>query len=78
MGGEPMSRRYPKEMPWKQTTRETYPGCTHCQKCGREFGHREVYWRREIKVSYMRGDDEVEMLCDGCKRGGAAAQEPPR
>ncbi len=63
-----MSRRdYPVTGEWEIWTRENRPGCTHCQKCGIEFGRREKFFLRETQVSWMRGDDEVEYFHERCK-----------
>lgn len=60
------SKSYPIVGPWQQTTKETYPYPPNCMKCGKDYT-KETFWRREIQVSYFRGDDVVETLCQECK-----------
>jgi len=58
---------YPIIGPWVEVTRQRRPGCTHCDKCKREFGPKEPFLVRETQVNYFRGDDEVEIYHAGCR-----------
>jgi hypothetical protein len=61
-------KNYPIVGSWQQTTVEVRSGCTRCDECDRQFEKREKFWLREIQTSYFRGDDEVEHICDACKK----------
>ena len=62
-----MARHYPQVGTWSRTSRECYFLILKCDGCDKKFGPHEKYWRRETQVSWFRGDDEVESLCDHCK-----------
>lgn len=69
-----MSRRkYPQIEPWERTSKERHFLIEACKKCGHQFSPTEKFWIREARVSYMRGDDEVEVLCDPCRKGESRA-----
>ena len=66
-----MSRRsYPQTGSWERadTDRFFLMEGEKCMRCPHVFGKDEKFWRQETQVSYMRGDDEVESICDDCKK----------
>jgi hypothetical protein len=71
LGGKVMSRRrqFPQVLDWEPTSTERYFLMVgmKCGTCGHELGKDEKFWRRETQVSYMRGEDEVEIKCCACK-----------
>jgi hypothetical protein len=64
-----MSRKqYPMELEWEKTSTDRYflMAGMKCGTCDHVLGEDEIFWRREKQVSYMRGDDEVEIKCANC------------
>lgn len=60
-------QRYPVVGEWEETSKDTYPFPPPCMKCGHVYDDTEKFLRRETQMSYMRGDDEVETLCQKCQ-----------
>ena len=67
--------RYPQVSEWQETSTETYPYSSPCMKCGHKHIKGERFLRRETQVSYFRGDDEVETICESCKRGPSGGRK---
>lgn len=54
---------------WKKANTENYflMAGRMCDRCRHIFGPKEHFWRREEKVSWFRGEDAVESICEQCK-----------
>ena len=65
-------RRYPVVLDWEPASTEQYWLMVgmKCGSCDHLLGKNEKFWRRETQVSYMRGEDEVEIKCAECKANG--------
>lgn len=77
-----MARSYPRRMPPKWLTIDTfmakYRTDARCTSCGRRFQKGDRALVTETQVNWFRGDDESEYLCDQCAQGAKGAQKGDR
>jgi len=53
---------------WSTDTLFSRPGAKKgCSFCKKKFEEKEVFYVRETKTSWFRGDDEVEFICLKCR-----------
>jgi len=55
---------------WSKATIFNRPGASVCSMCGKKFIKKEVFFVRETKTTWFRGDDEVDFFCVDCSKGG--------
>ena len=51
---------------WLKATIFNRPGASICDGCGKKFVKGELFVVRETKVSWFRGEDEVDFFCKKC------------
>lgn len=59
-------KSYPRQMPPTWSYGHQRPGAEKCDQCGQPIGKNDRVCVIETQVSYMRGDDEVEFICEPC------------
>lgn len=57
-----MTDKYP-QIKYYNATKQSWPGLIYCHICKDKFNRYEKIIVQEIRVSYMRGDDEVFAYC---------------
>ena len=55
-----------KNINWGKATIFNRPHASVCDSCGKKFIRGELFAVRETKVSWFRGEDEVDFLCKEC------------